>query len=473
MAFDNFPYTNFHELNADWMLQTLKTLRANVEAAIQSMESVLQSLQAYNNRLSHLEAGAVMFTEPQSRPAAERAQARQNIAAIGLPELDARAVRFDQRQQLTEEQQITARGNIMAAPFFGTLRYDELQVLADSYQAQARQNIAALGIADLNAHAVRYDAEQQLTEQQQETARENIGAISAADIPTVSGTVQYDQVQTLTDSQKARARNNISAAAVADIPDVTDVIRYSAQSLTAGQKAQARENIGVSGSADQPLMVTVSPNELETGYVCDTSVADILDASDYGRLIIIIFTPVNETAIYQCVAYIDSLASPNTVIAYAYNPEEPGALAPFNWYRIYMTAGSDSDTLTVNQLSGLLIQPPQASDAGKLLTVSSTGRPTWVQKDPTVVTDLGSSSITLAPQDNTEYNYGELSSLTITNPPSIGAYSIVFTSGATATTTTIPATILGLENFVTEANTLYEINVLDNRAVVGSWAVGA
>lgn len=80
---------------------------------------------------------------------------------------------------------------------------------------------------------------------------------------------------------------------------------------------------------------------------------------------------------------------------------------------------------------------------------------------------------TITPAANTIYNCGELTSLTISNPPATGSYSIVFTSGTTATTTTIPATILGLEDFAAEANTLYEINVLDNRAVVGSWAVSA
>lgn len=80
---------------------------------------------------------------------------------------------------------------------------------------------------------------------------------------------------------------------------------------------------------------------------------------------------------------------------------------------------------------------------------------------------------TIEPQANTIYNCGELTSLTISNPPATGAYSIVFTSGATATTTTIPATILGLEDFAAEANTIYEINVLNNRAVIGSWAVSA
>jgi len=93
---------------------------------------------------------------------------------------------------------------------------------------------------------------------------------------------------------------------------------------------------------------------------------------------------------------------------------------------------------------------------------------------PLPVTEtITSSTPTITPVDNHIYQCGELTSLTISNPPATGAYSIVFTSGSTATTTTIPATILGLESFAAEANTLYEINVLDNRAVVGSWAVAS
>lgn len=91
--------------------------------------------------------------------------------------------------------------------------------------------------------------------------------------------------------------------------------------------------------------------------------------------------------------------------------------------------------------------------------------------NPPDVVDIISATPTIEPEDNTIYKCGELTSLTITNPPATGAYSIVFTSGATPTVTTFPSTILGLEDFAAEENTLYEINVLDNRAVVGSWAV--
>ena len=89
------------------------------------------------------------------------------------------------------------------------------------------------------------------------------------------------------------------------------------------------------------------------------------------------------------------------------------------------------------------------------------------------VVEVSGTTPSIEPAANTIYNCGELTSLTISNPTATGAYSIVFTSGSTATSTTIPATILGLEDFAAEANTLYEINVLDNRAVVGSWEVSS
>ena len=90
-----------------------------------------------------------------------------------------------------------------------------------------------------------------------------------------------------------------------------------------------------------------------------------------------------------------------------------------------------------------------------------------------VIVEVTGATPTVTPENNKRYQCGTLTSLTISTPSATGEYSIVFTSGATATTTTIPATVLGLENFAPEANTVYEINVLDNRAVVGSWAVSA
>ena len=79
------------------------------------------------------------------------------------------------------------------------------------------------------------------------------------------------------------------------------------------------------------------------------------------------------------------------------------------------------------------------------------------------VVEVTGTTPTITPAANTIYNCGELTSLTISNPPATGKYSIVFFSGATATTT------VGIENFVAEANKRYKITVEDNYATYDSW----
>ena len=93
---------------------------------------------------------------------------------------------------------------------------------------------------------------------------------------------------------------------------------------------------------------------------------------------------------------------------------------------------------------------------------------------PSIVTDLSSTSITLAnANNNTEYNYGELSALTISSIPATGYFEITFTSGSTATVLTVPNTMIMPDSFAVEANTRYEINCKDGYALVAGWAVSA
>lgn len=80
----------------------------------------------------------------------------------------------------------------------------------------------------------------------------------------------------------------------------------------------------------------------------------------------------------------------------------------------------------------------------------------------TTVTVEGTTP-TITPAANTIYECGELTSLTISNPPATGKYSIMFFSGATPTTT------VGIENFTAEANKRYKITVEDNYATYDSW----
>lgn len=76
------------------------------------------------------------------------------------------------------------------------------------------------------------------------------------------------------------------------------------------------------------------------------------------------------------------------------------------------------------------------------------------------------SAAEITPADNTIYQCGELTSLTITDPPSTGKFWIWFTSGATATAVT------GIDNFTPEANKVYRISVENGYATYDSWSVG-
>lgn len=86
---------------------------------------------------------------------------------------------------------------------------------------------------------------------------------------------------------------------------------------------------------------------------------------------------------------------------------------------------------------------------------------------------------TITPAANTVYNCGELTALTISNPPATGRYCIKFVSGATPTATVIPPKpAMKWQTDDNEppqgfpaANTRYEINVDDTYVVLAEWPV--
>lgn len=85
------------------------------------------------------------------------------------------------------------------------------------------------------------------------------------------------------------------------------------------------------------------------------------------------------------------------------------------------------------------------------------------KEDKPLEETVSEAAASITPEANTIYHCGELTSLTISNPPATGKYSIIFFSGATATTT------VGIENFTAEANKRYKIKVEDNYATYDEW----
>lgn len=98
---------------------------------------------------------------------------------------------------------------------------------------------------------------------------------------------------------------------------------------------------------------------------------------------------------------------------------------------------------------------------GKTGAVTLTAADVGAAEAETVVSVSGTTP-TIEPQANTIYNCGELASLTITDPGNI-KYSVIFFSGATATTT------VGIANFAAEPNKRYRIDVESGYATYDSW----
>ncbi len=388
--FSRFPYTDFHRLNADWILDKVK----------ESAEAVAESL------------GLVRQSAADASAAAEAAQQ----AAGGC-------VRYDGAQQLSQAQQAQARDNIRAAPSVGVVRYDVAMGLDVNNQARARDNIGAATDSELqilNSQVVK-TVSQELTELQQGRARANIGAASADDLDDVAdiaaGAVRYDAVQELTSTQQAAARANIGAAAEGSGPAPVGAVLYDqAQSLTAAQKIQARANIGALRVVDPSvsnLYITEGNQDIQI-YSDDPATGPvlILEGSNQGS-----------SGLDVQISGVAAPTSGNDAVNKDYADSIRGPL-------LSNIAGDD------------VILQPDASNAKQSVLYVCTAE------------ELNSLEI-----------------IPIAAPAANREFTVRFTSGATPTELDTPLTILGLDDLVPAANTIYEINVLGNLAVWHSWEV--
>ena len=118
---------------------------------------------------------------------------------------------------------------------------------------------------------------------------------------------------------------------------------------------------------------------------------------------------------------------------------------------------------------------PAGGTAGQVLSkASGTDYDTeWADRNPTVSVSGMTPTITALP--GISYVCGEVSTLDITLPAS-GCIGVVFQSGSTATVRTVtPPTGVtlkwanGFDPTALDANTTYEINIMDGLGVAASW----
>ena len=123
-------------------------------------------------------------------------------------------------------------------------------------------------------------------------------------------------------------------------------------------------------------------------------------------------------------------------------------------------ASSDSVTNTVKYSSQSLTDPQKAQARTNIGASAETVRET-----------VSGATATIDAEVDTLYLCGTMTALTIDTFPPTGIFSVVFTSGSTATTLTVPNTLIMPDGFTVEANKRYEINVLDGYVVAAEWSV--
>lgn len=244
------------EVSYDANLKSQQAISTATDAKAKATEAKLAADAAQST------ADAAQAKAIEAKTAADTAQSTAD-SATGLATqvqdelanaLESKVVRYDETQLLSEDQMLTARGNIEAAPITGTVRYDINQSLTDEQKTKAKTNIGVKTDIDnindtLENKVVRADKQQNLSDSYKLNARSNIDAQNSVESITATKAVirQYavlyrepfeGQTQTLADHQKLKVRTAISA------PNDADVVKVTPQTLTDEQKAQARANIG-------------------------------------------------------------------------------------------------------------------------------------------------------------------------------------------------------------------------------------
>ena len=392
MAFNLFPFTNLHNLNTDWILKTIKDLKTAAETAASQVQEALanavlyisQSKDTSSRRVACTNIHAVSYDSTPLQ-STEAAQARANIgaaAASAVPDVSD-VLRYS-AQSLTDDQKLQARTNqgtasqealISVSGRVSSLEgsrvsYTAQQQLTVEQQATARENIGAISRTDMDVCVQVYEQTFNSTEQAQ--ARSNIGAADASAIPDVSDMLRYS-VQSLTTGQKSQARENIGAANAIVVEELENVVTYN---------------------------IVISETATDVFSIIGGNLENARDFADEGVVIITLNTLLN--GVIRGVANFSDFTNSGTISAVLTEPAAPGPGISIG-YRILISNNGTNDVLSITSFEYKLMPSCTSSDRGKILTVASTGQPVWEDKGPLMVTFSGSDDTSDA-SCNVTYN---------------------------------------------------------------------
>ena len=175
MAFPHFPYTDFHRLNADWILEKVRNLA-------ESVESLASNVESWATRISNAEETANEAVTTANEAVTTANEARDSASAANQTANYANTTAQTATQTANQAQATANHADVTAN---NAVSYAVSQGLTSSQQSRARTNIGSPSTTALATQASRIDAlesnsvstlPQDFTVFQQVQARTNINA---------------------------------------------------------------------------------------------------------------------------------------------------------------------------------------------------------------------------------------------------------------------------------------------------------
>ena len=459
MPFQNFPYTNFQNLNLDWILKKVKEAVEQVDGAYEAAETALtaaNSVQGIANQANATAAGAsaaatnavntANAAETKANTAISNAESAINTANGAVTTANGASAQANSAYQNS----VTAMSSASEAISRATSAENTAsQALATVATKNTKIFMTGLGTSFSDTQGATLTRAQILSKL---TAGDNLYFVKtdtkeiynlfAADTNFFSiYHIQHDA-------------NNATNLYIITVPESGTVNVYNYPFPSGGSGGDG--------------IYVINANYTSNYFTFDKTASQIETAIGNGLLPVVVYQGGNGQ--YQLFSIADyNFDGEDTYIDFFRNYRYSGS----NYCDVLHFVNSESKAYKYTQNIGasanaVLYTTQSLTDSQKTQARINIGAST-----ETIRETVAGTSATLDAEVDTMYLCGTMTALTIDTFPPTGEFTVVFTSGSTATTLTVPNTLHMPDGFTVEANKRYEINVLDGYACAQGWSVSA
>ena len=159
MAFERFPYSNFHDLNLDWIIEQVKTLAAEWEQTKALIEEIDYDFEEFNRRLNDVEVDTRRLDTLTSRLELNYNTLASTVSGLSNNLGQLQRIVADNYEELNDRVTVLENSAIiyMFSPFTG--QYEPItQVITELSQFHLEDALTAAEYDALDMTASYYDA---------------------------------------------------------------------------------------------------------------------------------------------------------------------------------------------------------------------------------------------------------------------------------------------------------------------------